>query len=486
MYIIQKISTKISSMPPGLKSSIALFTASLVTSGISYIVTPIYTRMLSPSEYGLTSMFMTWHHLFGIVAMFCLSAGVFNNGMIDFPKHRDDYSYSMLMLSNLITAAFSVVIIALYPLIGSVLKVDFPLLLLMCASFFFMPAYNFWTARQRYEYKYKYMFLWSLLCAFLSPLTAVLCILMFPHHRLYARLFGAQCSLMVIHIIFYVYLGMKNKFKLNTKYWRFALKFNLPLIPHYLSTYLLGSSDKIMITNLISEAANGYYSVAHSVASVATIMWSAVNASLVPYTYENCKKKNYNAIAKVTNVILTAFAVGCLLIIMMAPEVVAIMATKEYMEAIYVIPPIIGGVFFQVQYFLYANVVYYYKKPKYVMIASLTATVLNLVLNYIFISRFGYLAAGYTTIFCYVVQAAIDFIAMRSVAKHNVYDMKYIGILSSAVIIVSLLSNLIYDYRIVRYAIVLICLIVAFIYRKKFINNFMIVKNKEKTEENSL
>ena len=476
MNITHKISSKISSMPPGLKSSIALFTASLVTSGISYIVTPIYTRMLSPSEYGLTSNFMTWQHLFGIVAMFCLSAGVFNNGMIDFPDRRDDYSYSMLVLSNLITAAFSVVIIALYPLIGSVLKVDFPLLLLMCASFFFMPAYNFWTARQRYEYKYKYTFLWSLICTFLSPLTAVVCILMFPHHRLYARIFGAQCSLMVIHMIFFVYLGVKNEFKLNTKYWRFALKFNLPLIPHYLSTYLLGSSDKIMITNLISEAANGYYSVAHSVASVATIMWSAVNASLVPYTYENCKKKNYNAIAKVTNVILTAFAVGCLLIIMMAPEVVAIMATEEYMEAIYVIPPIIGGVFFQVQYFLYANVVYYYKKPKFVMIASLTATLLNLVLNYIFISRFGYLAAGYTTIFCYMMQALIDFFAMRSVAKNKVYDMKYIGMLSAVVIVISLISSLVYDLPAVRYCFIAITLVIAYIKREIFIGTIKAIK----------
>ncbi|MBR2489711.1 MAG: oligosaccharide flippase family protein, partial [Clostridia bacterium] len=82
---------KIKNLPAGVKASVAFFFASVITSGIAYIVTPIYTRLLSPEEYGQTSVFLTWVQVFGIIAMFCLHYGVFNNGMLDYKDKRDDF-----------------------------------------------------------------------------------------------------------------------------------------------------------------------------------------------------------------------------------------------------------------------------------------------------------------------------------------------------------------------------------------------------------
>lgn len=476
---MMRILRKFNQMPAGAKASIAFFFASLITSGIAYIVTPIYTRILSTEVYGQTSVFLTWVQIFGFVAMFCLSHGSFNNGMIDYSDKRDEYSFSMLILSNVITAIFSLVVLSLYPLLEEILGIDFALLLLICVLFVFQPAYNFWTARQRYELKYKYTVIWTIITAFASPVVAIICILLFADNQLYARLFGAEVTLIVIYIGFYIYLGMKSKWKVETKYWKAAVLFNLPLIPHYLSTYLLGNSNKLLISNIVGDEATAYYSVAQSVASIMTIVWSSINASLVPYTYEKCKNKDYKSIARITNPILTAFALICIMATMFAPEIVAIMATADYMEAIYVIPPIMGGVFFQVQYFIYANIVYYYKKPKYVMFASVTSVVLNLVLGYFLISQFGYLAAGYSTLICYFVQATLDHLAMRRVVKEKVYDMKYIGVLSLFVILVALVSNLFYDFVIVRYGIVLILVVLAFVFRKNLIAIFKQIRGKD-------
>ena len=94
----------------------------------------------------------------------------------------------------------------------------------------------------------------------------------------------------------------------------------------------------------LSTILTAYYSVAYSVAAIATIVWTAINSSLIPYTYEKCKEKDYKSIQRVTSPIIAVFAVACLFVIMLAPEVVAIMATPEYKEAIYVIPNV-GGVF---------------------------------------------------------------------------------------------------------------------------------------------
>lgn len=477
-------------LPAAVKASAAFFFASVVASGISYIVTPIYTNILSDAVYGQTQTFLVWVQLFGTVAMFCLSMGVFNNGMVDYPDKRDEYSLSMLVLSNIITAVFTAVILALYPLISPLLDIELPLLLLMCLLFFFQPAYNFWTAKQRYELKYKATVLFTVLGAILSPAVAVICVLLSPEeHHLYARLFGAELALIALYIGFYLYILIKGRLRVNTSYWRAALLFNLPLIPHYLSTYLLSSSNKLLISYIIGNAegalagdtATAHYSVAYAVAAVTTIVWGAANATLVPYTYENCKVKNYSAIARVTNVLLTAFAAVCVLASMFAPEVVAIMTLGKagYMEAIYVIPPVIGGVFFQVQYYIYANVVYYYKKSRYVMYASVSAVILNLALGYFAISEWGYLAAGYVTLIAYFLQATLDYFAMRkTLGGEKIYNMRFIGALSLAVVAVALLSNFLYPYPILRYGVIALLLLLGILYRRPLMAAFREMKKK--------
>lgn len=469
---------RIRKMSPGVKASAALFAANIIQKGISYLTTPIYTRMLTTEEYGMASIFFTWQQLFAIIAMFCLSYGVFNNGMLDYSDKRDSYSFSLLILSNIITLVFTFILFVTLPLTQNYIKLSIPYLLLMVVNFMVQPAYAFWNSRQRYELKYKGMFIWALVVAVVSPAISVACILITRGSRLDARIFGAEGSLILIYLLFYIYLGKNSKWKLDTSYWKGALLFNLPLIPHYLSTYLLGSADRLMISHLIGDSEAAFYSVAYSVASIAIVVWSSINSSLIPYTYENCKRKNFGSIAKVVQPILVVFALMCGLIILCAPEVVMIMATEEYIQAIYVIPPIIGGVFFQVQYYIYANIVYYYKKPKYVMYASVSAAILNIFLNYIFIRKYGFIAAGYTTIFCFLVQAVMDYFAMKKVVTEPVYDMKFIIGLSITVVTVALFSNLLYSFPMIRYAIIVLFFVFAFIKRNHILAILSAVKKQ--------
>ena len=187
----KKILKKIKDLPLGVKASVAYFLANMISKGIAYITTPLYTRLLSSEQYGQVSVFLTWLEIFGIVAMFCLSYGVFNNGMVDYPTKRDDYSFSMLMLSNIITIVFSGVVIATYPWLRNYVRIDFKFLVLMCFIFFFHPAYNFWYTRQRYEMKYKKTCLWSVISAIASPTVAIICIILFgEENRLDSRIFG--------------------------------------------------------------------------------------------------------------------------------------------------------------------------------------------------------------------------------------------------------------------------------------------------------
>ena len=80
-----KIVTQLQKAPVAVKASFAFFVGSIITKALVYITMPIYTRLMSASEFGKASVYYTWQNVFGIFAMFCLYMGVFNNGMSDFP-----------------------------------------------------------------------------------------------------------------------------------------------------------------------------------------------------------------------------------------------------------------------------------------------------------------------------------------------------------------------------------------------------------------
>ena len=216
------------------------------------------------------------------------------------------------------------------------------------------------------------------------------------------------------------------------------------------------------------------------------LLFTAANASLVPFTYEKCKANDYESISKVTTPILLVFVGVCFFVTLLAPEVVSIMASKDYSSSLFLIPPIIGGVFFQVQYYMYANILYYYKKTRFVMIGSVVSVLINIVANYFLIQRFGYEIAGYTTLVCYMIQATIDYLAMRYVAKSSVYNMKVVLALSGIVLALSFFGKYLYYVPIARYILIGVIVVLVIVFRKQIFKAFAIKKNEATQNEEEL
>ena len=450
-----------------MKASIAFLIINIIQKGFTLITTPIYTRLMNQSEYGEVSVFSSWLNTIGIITMFCLSNGIFNNGMIKYKNKRESYTLSMLALSNLITLICLIFVLFFYKSFSEFTEMSVPLILLMFIIYFTQPAFNFWSARKRFEYKYKGILIATIITATISPIVSIFLMYIFPNAKVYDRLFGGEGVFIVLYIVLFIYIIVEGKGRVNTSFWKEAVLFNIPLIPHYLSGIILNNSDRIMIGQLVGNDAAAMYSLAYNVSLAGTIVWNAINSSLIPYTYEKAEKKEYKAISHVTMPIIFLYAGLCFVIIMLAPEVVAVLAPNSYAGSIYVIPSVVGGVFFSSLYFIFANIVYYYRKPRYVMYASVISAILNIILNAIFIPIFGYQAAGYTTLVCYFLQACIDYFAMKKVVGQDIYNISILIRISVIIFVVSIFSRFIYAYPIIRYVLLGVCFVYAIINRKK-------------------
>ena len=336
--------------------------------------------------------------------------------------------------------------------------------------------------KQRYLFKYKTLVFITLMIAILNPMIGIIAVSNVEQKGI-ARILSVAILNILLGFFFYIYNFAKGKCFYNKEYWKFALLFNIPLIPHYLSMVVLSQADRIMIEKMFGTDKVAIYSVAYSVSMIMNIIITSINSSYVPWTYQKVENAEYKDLKKMSNILLALVGIISLVPTLMAPEIIAIMAPSNYSEAIWAIPPIALSVFFIFLYSLFANIEFYFEESYFVTIASIMGAILNIILNAIFMPIGGYLAAGYTTLMCYIVFALAHYIFMKKVCKKHVinesiYDEKNILVITIILTIISLLVMLLYKLFIIRYLIIGSMIILA-ILKKNFIVN-LLTKIKEK------
>ena len=94
---------KYQKMPLAVKSSLWFVICNVLQKGISFLTTPIFTRLLSKDEYGQFSLFLTWYSILHIFATLELTGGVYNKGLAKYKTNRECFSSALLGLSTLAT-----------------------------------------------------------------------------------------------------------------------------------------------------------------------------------------------------------------------------------------------------------------------------------------------------------------------------------------------------------------------------------------------
>ena len=456
------------------KAALILTLATFLCKGINIITTPIFTRILSTYEMGIVTTYNAWYSIISVVATLSLDSGSFNIAMMEYKEDRYGYMSSALTLSSI----SSLIIVGVYALFhetwNSIMGLDSVLVVLMLISFIFLPAVNFYLLHQRYEYKYISTAIITLMSTGISTIFSAFCTYL-AFSKDYnglanVRLLSANSILILLGIVIYIFIMCKGRRLYSKKYWTFILSVNTPLLIHAAAKHILDISDRMMISNIAGKDAVGIYGVVYSVSALALIVWSAINASLIPYMFENLKKENEEKVAVTVERMLLVYAGACVFISLIAPEILMILATEEYFEGIYMMPPIAAGIFFTALYNIYSNLLLYYKKTKTIMIATIIAAVINLVLNYVFINKYGYMAACYTTIISYIILAFMQYMALNRVAcSRTILNDKRIWLIAVGTGLVCMVSNILYSHGVIRYGIIALLVGIGLIKHKVII-----------------
>lgn len=479
---IVKLKNKYVNLSSPVKASVWFTVCNILNKGIALISTPIFTRLMTTGEYGDYTVFQSWYAIILIFSSLNLSSGAYGKGLIEFEDDKKRFTSSIMGLSVLCT----LIIFAIY-LIGKSFWTGFfglapALMYAMFLKLLVSPAYELWATQQRFAYKYKSLVAMSLSSTVLCVAVAAVAVLKFPDARLDARIFSDIGVNVAFCLPLLIILLIGGKQLINLKYWKYALLFNLPLIPHFLSTMVLNQADRIMIKDLDGSSQAAMYGIAYTIGTVAILIVNAINNSFVPYVYTSIKKGEYGNIRKNANPLVIMVAGIITASMVFAPEIIYVFAGRKYADAIGIVPPIAVSVFLIFMYSLFSNIEYYYKKTTYIAFASVFCALANIGLNYVFIKKFGYYAAGYTTLFCYVLLAIFHFCFCKKILNRenipvkSVFDLKLYFAVFVAMLLIMILMVITYNYFWIRYSMLAVILVLVIIYRKKIFEVLKSVK----------
>lgn len=482
--VLNKIVSKYRAMSLPVKAGLWFTLCEIIQRGLSVISMPIFTRLFSIDEYGSYSLYVTWVMLFGLVITLNIQQEVFNKGMSDHEYERPDYSTSQAVLITTLIVVFYLLYLLLQFPINAFTGMGTLLTSLMFIDIWTSAIVTLWLTRRRFEYAYKPLLTVTLGISIVSIAIGIVAVQLAPSgYKVLARVVSNLAPYLAATVVVMIDFLKHSQHCFDRDWWSASVKMGVPLTPHYASQVLLNQADKVLISWFLDNVKVAIYGVAHSAGLLLVMVSNGINSSLVPWLYSKLKSGDCRSIAGVTNAAALFVAVLVFILMLLAPECVAVLATGDYAEAIWCIPPIATGVVFTFLYTLFVNVEIYYGKAGYVATASVLSAVLNIVLNVIAIPLFGYIASAYVTAVCYMGTAMLHYLFMKKTLKSKgvglrIYDARFLCFIGALTCLFAAISLVLYTLGPVRYAFVVALLFCIFACRNRLRSQFKSIRRK--------
>lgn len=471
--MIKKALQKWNTIPIQVKASVSYTVCSVLQRCLSFITLPLFTRLLTPDQYGIHNVYISWSSIFSIFITLNLAYGSFSTAMMRFEEERSEYIASIQNICLALCGLFLLLYLPFAEFWNTLLKLPTPIVCMMVVDIVTGFALLCWYGKQRFEFKYKSVVLVTLAIAVITPLLSYFLVIG-TTQKGYARTVGYAAVGILVGTVLFVSNAVKGKGGFNKKFWKYALCFNIPLIPYYLSQVVFNQSDQLMINSICGTDKAALYGVAYNLATLLNFVLNAINNSYVPWFYGKIKEGKSEENKSVATGISLLMAFMLMGVISLAPEIIGVMAGKAYAEAAWVVPPVAMSILLLFYSQLFINVEFYYEEKKLLVWGSIGAAVLNVALNALLIPIFGFVAAGYTTLLSYIAFAIANYFTMKIAVKKgggtmDAFNIPALIFLFLGFAALAFIAMALYNLPIVRYIIIGAVLLTVVILHKKVI-----------------
>jgi len=212
-------------------------------------------------------------------------------------------------------------------------------------------------------------------------------------------------NVLSIFFVFFIFLWntredwiVSFRYKIEKEKLHKLFSFGLPLVIGGLASWGLNVMDKLFLRTLSSYTELGIYSVAMSIAAVAAILSGIFNTIWAPMVYK-WESENSVDISKIDSISEVVLAIVYFVIVLsgLFSWVIPYLLPKQYEVIQFLITCCLIGPLFYTLSETTAVGITLARKTKLSMLASIGAMLINLIGNYILVSRFGAMGATAAT-----------------------------------------------------------------------------------------
>ena len=377
---------------------------------LGFFLLPVYTRYLTPADYGILALLTLTQSIMVILANLGLGSALFREVIYKRTNERKAEStvlYTLLVLSLLI---FSIGFI-FAPTLSIIIFNDTAqtiLIRLLLLNVVFNNIIIVFTARLRIREQSLFYSIFSV-SSFLVGAGLNIYFVAIIRQGV-EGLIIAQVILAALQAIACLWI-LRDLIKPNfsRSVLSSLLSFGLPLVPGAIASLMMISADRYILNRYSTTTMVGLYSLGYSIGMVINLIVQAVQLAWPAQLFEIAKLPDHKQRFSLT---LTYYCLGLgfisLAVSVLAREILVVMTTPQYYGA-YIIMPLItlSYVFYGIR-FMTTIGMYIKNKVKYSSIVIIGAAIFNLVLSFLLIPRYGMVGAGWATFISYFLLAVVN------------------------------------------------------------------------------
>lgn len=384
------------------KNSFVYIIVEVMMKGIGFLLIPVYTRLLSPSDYGILAIVTSIASLLTVFYTLSLSSA---SSRFYFEDPQNENYLKELWGTNItfvliVSICLSTFLILKGDKIFSLFIGDlpfYPYVLLGLVAISTMPLFEMYQEVLRTKQIGKQYGLQNL-----SRFVVNLLLSLFFVVILKLKAEGPLLANAITGIILFTYtaitFGRYIKWGINFKILKNNLSYSLPLLPHSLTGFVMSMLDRLFINKFRSTADAGIYNIGFSFGIILNLVTAGINEAFAPYFIKIMKKgdkKDLNEINSLSLSIIGIYVVIAIIISLFAKEVIMLMTTKPFHDSWKVTPFIVFSNVFQGVYrFFVAPLFFNLTGTKFVSLGTFISAVVNIGLLFYFIPRYGMIGAG--------------------------------------------------------------------------------------------
>ncbi|MGN0403520.1 MAG: lipopolysaccharide biosynthesis protein [Acetatifactor sp.] len=446
--------------------------------GITFLSAPIFTRLMTTEEFGNFGTYISYESIFYIILGLALHSSI-NNAKYKYKEKFEEYVSSIVLLTTVSAFAWLILANVFYDSYGRLLDLTRPIVNILVFHCFATAMLQFFNSYVSLNYSVKsFLKLTSVNAISNLVLSVLLMLTVFSKDRYLGRIVGTAVPLFLIAVYIVRYFFRKSRPVFHREYWKYGVRYSLPIIPHGISQVVLSSFDKIMIKNMSGAAESGIYNFAFTINALIKVVANSLDNVWKPWLYEKMDAKDYGTIRKQAGKYAYGMALFTVLVMMVSPEIIKILGAREYWESTACVIPLVLGGYFSFLYTLPVLVEYFYEKTRYIAVGTTLAAVLNVILNYIFIQRYGYIAAAYTTMVTYFLYFVFHYVLAARIHGKSLFSGLQLFGICGGITVMGFIALMLEKHLAVRFGLELVIGLYSLYWADRNFNLFSLLRKK--------